>query len=142
MEVFVARGSSGGCEKNLTAMTRLISAGLRSGVPFEYIIDQLNSCGGCSAYQARRVSKHDTSPGSSCATAIALALTEMQKQVQNGVLYSSESQPETYKSIEAHESVKHNPVSELTAVCPECGAELYFEGGCNICKSCGWSKCG
>ena len=61
--------------------------------------------------------------------------SELDWQVQNGVLYSSESQPETYKSIEAHESVKHNPVSELTAVCPECGAELYFEGGCNICKS-------
>jgi ribonucleoside-diphosphate reductase alpha chain len=25
--------------------------------------------------------------------------------------------------------------------CPECGSQLTFEGGCNICKSCGWSKC-
>lgn len=26
-------------------------------------------------------------------------------------------------------------------LCPECGAPLAFEGGCNTCKSCGWSKC-
>jgi ribonucleoside-diphosphate reductase alpha chain len=25
--------------------------------------------------------------------------------------------------------------------CPECGGELSFEGGCNICRSCGYSKC-
>ncbi len=25
--------------------------------------------------------------------------------------------------------------------CPECGEKLSFEGGCNVCKSCGWSKC-
>lgn len=25
--------------------------------------------------------------------------------------------------------------------CPQCGGELIFEGGCNTCKSCGWSKC-
>lgn len=27
-------------------------------------------------------------------------------------------------------------------VCPDCGSELTFEGGCNTCKNCGWSKCG
>ena len=26
--------------------------------------------------------------------------------------------------------------------CPECGKPLAFEGGCNICRSCGYSKCG
>lgn len=26
--------------------------------------------------------------------------------------------------------------------CPECGEPLVHEGGCNICKACGWSKCG
>lgn len=135
MEVFVGRGSSGGCEKNLTAMTRLISAGLRGGIPFDYIVDQLDSCGGCSAYQSRRVSKHDTSPGSSCATAIALALKEMQQQVKDGSI-----------EISHHEDAVTQDITSISqpspVVCPECGAELSFEGGCNICKSCGWSKCG
>lgn len=26
-------------------------------------------------------------------------------------------------------------------ICPECGEALVFEGGCNLCKCCGWSKC-
>lgn len=135
MEVFVGRGSSGGCEKNLTAMTRLISAGLRGGVPFDYIVDQLDSCGGCSAYQARRVSKNDTSPGSSCATAIALALTQIQQQIKDGSVDPELMlHPDNQKKAEKSESVSPK--------CPECGAELLFEGGCNICKSCGWSKCG
>ena len=32
-------------------------------------------------------------------------------------------------------------VENSAAKCPECGAELAFEGGCNSCKNCGWSKC-
>ena len=30
---------------------------------------------------------------------------------------------------------------EEKAKCPECGAELWNTGGCNVCSSCGWSKC-
>ena len=26
--------------------------------------------------------------------------------------------------------------------CPECGEPIRREGGCVICSSCGWSKCG
>ena len=25
--------------------------------------------------------------------------------------------------------------------CPECGAEVQHEGGCVICRNCGYSKC-
>lgn len=140
MEVFVGRGSSGGCEKNLTAMTRLISAGLRGGVPLEYILDQLESCGGCGAYQTRRAVHKDTSPGSSCATAIAIALREMQAKARLEVCCDEEDLPEKALKVKA---VKGKTVTQDdTRKCPECGQELTFEGGCNICKSCGWSKCG
>lgn len=27
-------------------------------------------------------------------------------------------------------------------VCPDCGEHLIYEGGCTICKNCGFSKCG
>ncbi len=139
MEVFIGKGSSGGCEKNLTAMTRLISVGLRGGVPFDYVMDQLESCGGCSAYKARQVTKHDTSPGSSCATAIAKSLKEMQSEIYDSI--------ETHCGCYCKELTKGGePSTKLdesdVPVCPECGDELFFEGGCNICKSCGWSKCG
>ena len=34
-------------------------------------------------------------------------------------------------------------IEDLTTkpTCPECGEPLVFEGGCNICKACGWSRC-
>ena len=37
---------------------------------------------------------------------------------------------------------KERPLPTVTkSTCPECGEPLVFEGGCNICKACGWSKC-
>lgn len=37
---------------------------------------------------------------------------------------------------------KPRPLPNITKpTCPECGEPLVFEGGCNICKACGWSKC-
>jgi len=37
---------------------------------------------------------------------------------------------------------KERPLPNITKpTCPECGEPLIFEGGCNICKACGWSKC-
>ena len=30
---------------------------------------------------------------------------------------------------------------ENKSICPSCGEPLIFEGGCNSCKACGWSKC-
>ena len=43
---------------------------------------------------------------------------------------------------EPHDSEKkeHNE-QEVLNPCPQCGSELVFEGGCNICKNCGWTKC-
>lgn len=26
--------------------------------------------------------------------------------------------------------------------CPDCGDKLIYQGGCNICSSCGYSACG
>lgn len=139
MEAFVGRGSSGGCEKNLTAMTRLISVALRGGVPFDRVLDQLESCGGCGAYQARRASKKDTSPGSSCATCIAIALREMREEIRRR-MENGEHQLEREKNDPAPPA-EHTEMSNAPR-CPECGEEISFEGGCNICKACGWSKCG
>ena len=40
---------------------------------------------------------------------------------------------------------KEQPVKQVTkqkkSTCPECGDELAHEGGCVICKNCGFSKC-
>lgn len=37
---------------------------------------------------------------------------------------------------------KYAGVEEVKGeVCPDCGSSLYKEGGCTLCKNCGWSKC-
>lgn len=132
LEVYAGKGSSGGCEKNLSAMTRLISLALRGGVPFQDVIDQLESCGGCSAYVSRRATHHDTSPGSSCATAIAKALVDIYNEINDTKFDIKKKKQEKVEVKEKQIDVPR---------CPECGEPLSFEGGCNICKSCGWSKC-
>ena len=144
METFVGRGSSGGCEKNLTAMARLISSNLRGGIPLSFVIDQLESCGGCSAYQVRRATHKDTSPGSSCATAIAKALQEMQQSIYEDLMIDQQDATEVPKGRKIAQGQYNNTKKEddSSPKCPECGQPISFEGGCNICKSCGWSKCG
>lgn len=129
-ETFINIGSGGGCERNYQFISRLISLALRAGVPIESIIDQAMSIRPCNSYVSRTKSKHDTSTGTSCPSAIGHALKDLQnkmKDMHTVDSYSDESDSYTKQSN--------------TIKCPECGAELLFEGGCNICKSCGWSKC-
>ena len=42
---------------------------------------------------------------------------------------------------DCNDCVTCNELATNKILCPECGEELVFEGGCNICKHCGWSKC-
>lgn len=118
---YLSKGSSGGCNNFMIGLSRMISLAARNGVGIKEIIDQLDSCGTCPSYAVRRATKKDTSPGSCCPVAIGKALMDMWKEVNSG----------------------HNTVDEISTKvnCPECGAALVFEGGCNTCKSCGYSKC-
>jgi len=79
----------------------------------------------------RRATHHDTSPGACCPNAIGRALVEMWEEFQ-------EEKP----SLQPHATVETTATaSPETDKCPECGAPLVFQGGCQICKDCGWSKC-
>ena len=118
-EVFLNKGSTGGCNNYMIGLSRMISLAARSGCDVDDIVGQLKSCGSCPSYAVRRATKHDTSEGSCCPMAVANALIEMRDEMQG-------------KTISKGEVV--NP-------CPQCGAELEFQGGCNVCKSCGWTKC-
>lgn len=130
-ETFINIGSSGGCERNYQFISRLMSLALRAGVPMEAIIDQAMSIRPCTAYINRTKTKGDTSPGTSCPSAIGCAL----KDISERYLLTSTAE---YDLEEAEEDV----VEESNAMlCPECGVPLLFENGCNICKNCGHSKC-
>lgn len=132
LETFLECGSGGGCERNLTFISRLMSLALRGGVPIEAIIDQAFSVKPCKAYCDRRKKFNDTSKGNSCPQAIGNALVELNKKIQDRCFADDEEEP--IKEIK-------NTESTTQYQCPECGKELAFEGGCVICHNCGWSRC-
>ena len=144
LETYISKGSTGGCQSNLAAVSRLISLSARAGVDVYTIADQLRSCPACPSYVGRTMTKHDTSKGKCCPDAVANALIEMYKEMQESIsdgdkdISTSVKSQTIKKNIESKESTVD---IEIKNPCPVCGEELTFEGGCNVCKNCGWSKC-
>lgn len=144
LETYISKGSTGGCQSNLAAVSRLISLSARAGVDVYTIADQLKSCPACPSYVGRTMTKHDTSKGKCCPDAVANALIEMYKEMQESIsdgdkdISTSVKSQTIKKNIESKESTVD---VEVKNPCPVCGEELTFEGGCNVCKNCGWSKC-
>ena len=125
VEVFIDPSKSGGCLANVEVIGRLCSSMLRAGVAVEAVIDSAKG-GKCSSC-ARSKKKVD---GLSCGDIVAKAI-ETEYNYRKGKKI-------TKKVEKIEEKVEKN---EEKAKCPECGAELSFTGGCNICPSCGWSRC-
>lgn len=134
LETYFSKGSSGGCNNFMIGLSRMISLAARGGIDVYSIVDQLKSSGTCPSYAVRTATKHDTSKGGSCPVAIGNALLEMYEEMMDEVGFSDVEE----KELEVI-TPKIVPVSK--AKCPQCGGELVFEGGCNTCKNCGWSKC-
>lgn len=133
METYLSKGSQGGCNNFMIGLSRMISLSARAGCDIYTIVDQLNSCGTCPSYAVRTATRHDTSKGSCCPIAVGNALLEMYQEVQK----------EFFENIDDNERIcpTDKTLTQIKHPCPECGEELTFEGGCNVCKSCGWSKC-
>lgn len=128
-EAYLNKGSTGGCNNFMVGLSRMISLAARSGCGIDRIVDQLKSCGSCPSYVVRTHTQRDTSRGSCCPMAVGWALMDMYKEMQSQIRGIPEEAPEEEQPREIR-----NP-------CPKCGAELEFQGGCNVCKSCGWTKC-
>ena len=140
LETYFSKGSSGGCNNFMIGLSRMISLAARGGIDVYSIIDQLKSSGTCPSYAVRTATKHDTSKGSSCPVAIGNALLDMYNEIQNDIMCADENEVLEEKPIQKLKTEIKNK-ERVKPVCPECGEELAFEGGCNICKACGWSKC-
>ena len=125
VEVFIDPSKSGGCLANVEVIGRLCSSMLRAGVAVEAVIDSAKGvkCSSC----ARSKKKVD---GLSCGDIVAKAI-ETEYNYRKG-------KKNTKKAEKIAEKVEK---IEEKAKCPECGAELSFTGGCNICPECGYSKC-
>lgn len=152
-QVFLDKGSKGGCLSMLNAVSRLTSLCARKGAPAEEIVDQLLSVVDCPAYQVSKHVTHATSKGSSCASAVAYALLDAHKEFceEYGIdEYEDDEIPEpktTVKPKITKEKVKEkaNSLDDYYTECPACGKKtLLAIGGCVSCQNpeCSWSKCG
>ena len=160
METYLSRGSTGGCANSYTGLSRMISLAARGGVSLDAIVDQLNSCGICPSYAVRRATKKDASPGACCPIAVGKALVEMHEEMMQELHRNAETLNavvdhfrDELKKVDPAIAMAMEPMSpeaESAAAkillkglnhCPECGEPLTHEGGCDICKNCGWSHC-
>mgnify|MGYP001169276664 FL=1 len=129
-EVFTAIGKAGGTVAAQTeAISRLISLALRSGVDPNSIINQLKGISGPNP------TWEDGQLILSTPDAIGRAL----ETFVNG---DSPSQEKESQFEIAEENPTHSKAGEYGQYCSKCdGSGIVNEGGCLVCKDCGWSKC-
>lgn len=134
VEMFVSTSKGGICQANIGAVNRMVSVALRSGVRVDEIADQLKgiTCQAC----ARLMAKGEKLDGISCADIIGKTLMEF-AECDCGSCAGCKSKTTTTTPKPTVKAV----VASKTK-CPECGAEVAFEGGCIRCTSCGFNKCG
>jgi len=140
-EVFTHMGKAGGCAASQSeAIGRLVSLALRSNIEPEEIIKQLK---GISCHQP---AWHNGGRILSCSDAIAKAIERyrvIQKSDGNGDNKHTISDKYYQSSGESNGSVLHPSDCEAIPFgsCPECGGAVEHEGGCAVCRSCGFTKC-
>jgi len=123
-ELFAQMGKCGGCAGSQTeAIGRLISLSLRAGVDAGAIAKQIRGvrCPSPAWENGKLVL--------SCADAISKALEN----------YLHEKQP-AGMSVVALDT--ESLVNRCAGRCQECGGALEFDGGCAVCRGCGYSRCG
>jgi len=140
LETYLSKGSTGGCNNFMIGLSRMISISARAGIDIYTIVDQLNSTGNCPSYSVRRATRGDTSRGSCCPMAVGNALIDMYNEVQKELNLSEKTVEQEIKKLSVRPKAETKKTAE-SIFCPQCGEPLVFEGGCNICKNCGWSKC-
>ncbi len=132
-EVFTSTGRGGGCHSQSEATSRLISLSIRAGVPPQEIIQQLRGIRCAAALKRKGVGN------TSCPDAIGRSLEEyleyadynssLQQDLIGHHLNRDQSEPDTF-------------ANNGSIVCPDCGMEVEHEGGCVLCRNCGYSRCG
>lgn len=136
-EVFTHMGKAGGCAASQSeAIGRLVSLALRSNIAPEEIIKQLK---GISCHQP---AWHNGGRILSCSDAIAKAIEKYRALVQSN---SSEDRKKSAEDLYKAElqSFQTSQGSDCIPFgsCPECGGAIEHEGGCAVCRSCGFTRC-
>lgn len=150
-EVFLDKGSKGGCLSLLNAVSRLTSLCARKGAPVEEIADQLESALVCPSYSISKYKDKTTSKGSSCASAVAYALVNAHNQFMEEFIDFDDDteieiktiqQKEKSKPLETKKTETAKETNDYYMTCPECEEKTLLKTeGCISCVNCGYSKC-
>jgi ribonucleoside-diphosphate reductase alpha chain len=123
-EVFTQMGKAGGCSASQSeAISRLISLSLRAGLDPKQIVKQLRGI---------RCPNPGWEKGGmilSCSDAIARAIERY---------FLEEKTPAGHKVAK----MSAGYLDKVAGFCPDCGGVMEHEGGCAVCRECGFSKCG
>jgi ribonucleoside-diphosphate reductase alpha chain len=115
-ELFTTMGKAGGCAASQSeAIGRMVSLAWRSGIQARQVIKQLQgiSCHSPSGFGENKVL--------SCADAVAKAI-------------------QSHMAANGYETIT-DKVSLVKGACPDCGGIVEHEGGCAVCRMCGYSEC-
>jgi len=142
-EVFAQIGRGGGYTASFTeGIARLVSLCLRSGVPVDEIIDQLEGI------RSPRIAVDHGERVYSIPDAIAKAIKRHIGMQKTGVQPPVETFDELGGAVETDIELEKESRDAaellrkgLNPECPECGKPLVFEEGCVKCHACGYSEC-
>lgn len=134
-EVFTQMGKAGGCAASqLESIGRLITLAMKSGIDGKEIVAQLKGirCPAPSWANGKKIF--------SCADAIAgvveKRINDQHDIIDDGAVaqhHEDDKGKEIMAAIGKDESI--------IGMCPDCGASLRSQEGCNVCASCGYSRC-
>jgi len=135
-EVFTNTGRAGGCPSQSEATSRLVSIALRSGVDEAAIVEQLKGIRCPSTIRQKGLKVL------SCPDAIGRLIQKVMNH-RNG---NGEKNTEITNEVANFNTPKPTAKTFVQGLdlktCPECGSEVEHEGGCVVCRNCGYSKCG
>ena len=115
-ELFTTMGKAGGCASSQSeAIGRMVSLAWRSGVHASQVIKQLKgiSCHCPAGFGENKIT--------SCADAVAMAIESHLVTIGEGITVEKDN--------------------NSRGACPECGGIMEHEGGCAVCRVCGYSEC-
>ena len=132
-EIFTNTGKAGGCPSQSEATARLASIALRSGIEVKSIVHQLRGI---------RCPSTIRQPGmqcTSCPDAIARTIERVyREQVELGNWKPAAGEIAKRPDGRPGKEPADIDLGGPAKFCPECGQKLEHEGGCNICRNCGF----
>jgi len=130
-EVFARLGKTGGCAASQTeAISRLVSLALRSGIEVRSTLTQLKGI------RCPQPLWDNGSQVLSCPDAIGKAIERFLERSSAPAAGSAQGPASQDVSSETAKETRAQPLT-----CPDCGCNVEPEGGCLVCRFCGFSRC-